>query len=289
MVDLDTFIQTQEVGGHRFGSRSATGANTRHPHTKLRELCGRRMYGKTRKGSTYYLCAPTKGYIPPGHPRPGAFFLREDIVIDRLNAFLSDHVFGAFRRQLLDGHVRSLDMAVQQVREQQVTERLGSVGPHVPNVDVAIVDDAGNAVPDGSPGEILARTPWRMDRYLTRAGGEPPFDARGYFRTGDVRRAAVFAVPDPRWGEAVLAVVHGENLDEETVLRWCSGHLGRYKQPQADRGATRPVAPDRRGQDRQTAAPNMVADDDAGRAPVSTPGLCFEDLRVGQEFGTAAP
>jgi site-specific DNA recombinase len=129
LVDLDTFIQVQEVSGHRFGSRTAAGANTKHPQTKRSymfrtylfcDLCGRRMNGKTRT-RVYYACNPRKGYVEPGHPAAGSIFLREDHLLDKVNAFLSDHVFGAYRRQLLDANLRYLDTTVEQEREQQVT------------------------------------------------------------------------------------------------------------------------------------------------------------------------
>ncbi len=74
-----------------------------------------------RHHHAYYVCAPKKGYTPPGHPRPGTFFLREDLLIDRLNAFLSDHVFGTYRRQLLTDSLRSLDVAAHQERQHQLT------------------------------------------------------------------------------------------------------------------------------------------------------------------------
>ena len=128
LVDLDTFIQTQAVSGHRFGSRTAAGANTKHPHTKrsylLRtylfcDLCGRRMGGRTRK-RVYYACAPKNAYLPAGHSAPGGVFVREDHLLEKVNAFLSDRVFGDYRRQLLDAHLRHLDTTVAQVREQQV-------------------------------------------------------------------------------------------------------------------------------------------------------------------------
>jgi site-specific DNA recombinase len=101
LVDLDTFIQTQEVSGHRFGSRTAAGANTKHPRIKRSylfrtylfcDLCGRRMNGKTRKRA-YYACAPQKACLPAGHPAAGGVFVRKDHLLEKVNAFLSDHVF----------------------------------------------------------------------------------------------------------------------------------------------------------------------------------------------------
>ncbi len=129
LVSLDTYLQVQQISGHRFGSRSSAGANVNHPHTTrsylLRtylfcELCGRRMFGKTRHQHSYYVCAPKKGYVPDGHPAGGAFFVREDLLLTRLSEFLSHHVFGAYRRSLLDTGIRTLDLAAQQERAQQV-------------------------------------------------------------------------------------------------------------------------------------------------------------------------
>ncbi|WP_189060254.1 recombinase family protein [Longimycelium tulufanense] len=127
LVSLDTYIQVQQVSGHRFGSRSAAGANVNHPQTKrvyrLRtylfcDLCGRRMFGKTRHQHAYYVCAPKRDYVPKEHPV--SIFVREDALVDKLNAFFAHHVFGAYRRHLLDASIRILDAAAHQEREQRV-------------------------------------------------------------------------------------------------------------------------------------------------------------------------
>jgi len=76
LVDLETFIQAQQVAAHRFGSRTNPGPS-RHPETKraypLRtylfcHACGRRMFGKTRRQTAYYACAPKKGLPTPRPP-----------------------------------------------------------------------------------------------------------------------------------------------------------------------------------------------------------------------------
>jgi fatty-acyl-CoA synthase len=53
-----------------------------------------------------------------------------------------------------------------------------------------------------------------------------------------VAEAAVFGVPDERWGEVCVAVValrQGGEVDEATMLEWCRGRLARYKVPRAVR------------------------------------------------------
>ena len=161
LVDLDTFIQAQEVSGHRFGSRTAAGANTKHPQTKRSylfrtylfcDLCGRRMGGKTRK-RVYYACAPRKAYLPVGHPAAGGVFVREDHLLEKVNAFLSDHVFGDYRRQLLDANLRHLDATVQQEREQQVT----SLRRAIADIDIKIKRTIRNFELVDAPDEDFVR------------------------------------------------------------------------------------------------------------------------------------
>lgn len=50
----------------------------------------------------------------------------------------------------------------------------------------------------------------------------------------DVVDAAVFGIPDERWGESLLAVVEprrGATLDAATVQAWCRARLADYKTP----------------------------------------------------------
>jgi long-chain acyl-CoA synthetase len=51
-----------------------------------------------------------------------------------------------------------------------------------------------------------------------------------------VFEAAVFGVPDARWGEAVNAVVvlrPGAHADEAALVAWCRGRIGGYKVPKS--------------------------------------------------------
>jgi site-specific DNA recombinase len=115
-------------------SRTQAGANT-HPQTKrtyqLRsylfcEICGRRMFGKTRRQHAYYACAPKKGY---GHP--DSLWVREVALLDGLNEFLSHHVFGPYRQELLSSALRDLDMQAEQTR----TERIAVIKKSIADLD----------------------------------------------------------------------------------------------------------------------------------------------------------
>jgi Recombinase len=106
VVDLETFVQAQQVAGYRERSRTAAGLNPA-PHARhvyrLRSYlycsaCGRRMFGNTKRQVTWYACAPKNAYRPDGHPV--ILRVREDDLIDHLAAFLSERVLKA-RRQIL--------------------------------------------------------------------------------------------------------------------------------------------------------------------------------------------
>lgn len=64
---------------------------------------------------------------------------------------------------------------------------LDSVGPAFPGVDIRLVDIDGNDVPDGTPGEVLARSPYSFLGYWNRPeASAEAYTADGYLRTGDL-------------------------------------------------------------------------------------------------------
>jgi len=134
LVDLETYVQAQQVSDHRERSRATPGPS-RHPgatHTyPLRSyvfcaLCGRRMWGKSQRGTVYYLCKAKKGYKPVGHPTT-AIWVREEDLLDGLSAFLSQRVFGQYRRDLLDQELEIITASRVRERERSIARLRGEI------------------------------------------------------------------------------------------------------------------------------------------------------------------
>lgn len=66
-----------------------------------------RALGKCCRGLAYYV-RTQEGLRTGRAPRRGSFFVREDALVVKLNEFLSEHVFGNYRRALLDDRIRDL-------------------------------------------------------------------------------------------------------------------------------------------------------------------------------------
>src|SRR5687768_7526271 len=67
-------------------------------------------------------------------------------------------------------------------------ERLSSCGRVVPWVNVALLDDEGNEVAHGEPGEICVRGPLTMKGYWKKPEQTAEAFAGGWLHTGDVAR-----------------------------------------------------------------------------------------------------
>jgi long-chain acyl-CoA synthetase len=63
----------------------------------------------------------------------------------------------------------------------------GTIGLPLPNVDIRIIDDAGNDVPPGEPGEIAVKGPQVMAGYWQRPDETAQAMTQdGYFKSGDI-------------------------------------------------------------------------------------------------------
>jgi long-chain acyl-CoA synthetase len=66
------------------------------------------------------------------------------------------------------------------------TERIGFIGLPAPSTEMVILDDEGNEMPLGEPGEICAKGPQVMKGYWNRPEETDMVFFNGYFKTGDV-------------------------------------------------------------------------------------------------------
>ncbi len=88
---------------------------------------------------------------------------------------------------IVEGYGLSETSPVVTVNRLDSTEFTGSIGLPVPSTEVAILDDAGQPVAQGEPGEISVRGPQVMAGYWGRPDETAKvMTADGFFRTGDV-------------------------------------------------------------------------------------------------------
>jgi fatty-acyl-CoA synthase len=156
-------------------------------------------------------------------------------------------------------------------------ERLRSCGQATSAVRLAIMDDHGQLLPPGQPGEIVARGSLVSPGYFEMPEATAEIRAHGWHHTGDlgyrdadgffyivdrkkdmiisggfnvysaeveaaimalpqVHECAVIGVPDPKWGEAVKALVvlrASQSLTEQDIFDHCKSKLGGVKSPKS--------------------------------------------------------
>ncbi|WP_230181738.1 long-chain-fatty-acid--CoA ligase [Aquabacterium sp. CECT 9606] len=88
---------------------------------------------------------------------------------------------------IVEGYGLSETSPVATVNRLDIVEFTGSIGYPVPSTEVAILDDDGNHLPFGEPGEICVRGPQVMAGYWQRPDETAKvMTADGFFRTGDI-------------------------------------------------------------------------------------------------------
>lgn len=90
-------------------------------------------------------------------------------------------------KSIVEGYGLSETSPVATANPADATEFTGTIGLPISSTDIAILDDAGNALPIGATGEIAIRGPQVMEGYWQ----QPEETARvmtadGFFRSGDI-------------------------------------------------------------------------------------------------------
>ena len=73
-------------------------------------------------------------------------------------------------------------------RPEHQLSHSGAVGTQVVNVQVAIMNEAGELLPQGAEGEIVYRGPQALTEYLSNPEATDEVFAHGWFHSGDVGR-----------------------------------------------------------------------------------------------------
>ena len=158
--------------------------------------------------------------------------------------------------------------------QEHTHDRLLSCGRPCPGIDLRVVDESGKPVEAGTPGELVARGANVTGAYWNpketavvlrdssfRTGDIGYLDSEGFFYILDrvkdmivtggenvysgeveaviythpaVREVAVFGIPDPKWGELVMASVvlkPGISLTVDKLVAHCRQSLATYKIP----------------------------------------------------------
>lgn len=103
----------------------------------------------------------------------------------------------------------------------------GKIGVPVPSTECRVIDDQGNALPPGEPGELCIRGPQVMRGYWNRPEETAKvLDSEGWLRTGDVAvmdEKGFFSIVDRKKD---MILVSGFNVYPNEVEEVVAGHPG---------------------------------------------------------------
>lgn len=87
---------------------------------------------------------------------------------------------------LLEGYGLTECSPLVSVNPYDISCHTGSIGLPVPSTDVRVIDDAGNDVPPGEPGELCIRGPQVMSGYWRHPEATDEVLKNGWLRSGDI-------------------------------------------------------------------------------------------------------
>ncbi|HEX4249717.1 MAG TPA: long-chain fatty acid--CoA ligase [Pseudonocardia sp.] len=140
---------------------------------------------------TIFEGVPTMYVALVNHPDRGDYDLSKLRVCASGGAAMPVEVMTAFEKEfgcvVLEGYGLSETSPIASFNVPE-RRRPGSIGTPVPGVEFRVVDDAGNDVPDGDPGEIVIRGHNVMKGYWGKPEATEAAIKDGWFHTGDVAR-----------------------------------------------------------------------------------------------------
>ncbi|WP_139308794.1 long-chain-fatty-acid--CoA ligase FadD [Pantoea sp. 1.19] len=89
-------------------------------------------------------------------------------------------------RYLLEGYGLTECSPLVSVNPYDIRHHNGSIGLPVPSTDIKLVDDAGDEVAPGEPGELCVKGPQVMQGYWQRPDATEEVLKEGWLRTGDI-------------------------------------------------------------------------------------------------------
>ncbi|MGX5913608.1 long-chain-fatty-acid--CoA ligase FadD [Aliidiomarina sp. Khilg15.8] len=99
---------------------------------------------------------------------------------------VADHWEKVTKSPLLEGYGLTECAPVVTTNPYDIEHYTGSIGIPVPSTDIMIVDEEGNEVPMGEPGEMWVKGPQVMAGYLGRPEATAESIKDGWFATGDM-------------------------------------------------------------------------------------------------------
>jgi long-chain acyl-CoA synthetase len=145
-----------------------------------------------RDNVTIFQGVPTMYVALVNHPNRADYDLSKLRVCASGGAAMPVEVMTAFEKEfgcvVLEGYGLSETSPIASFNLPE-RRRPGSIGSPVPGVEFRIVDDAGNDVPDGDPGEIVIRGHNVMKGYWGKPEATSAAIKDGWFHSGDVAPA----------------------------------------------------------------------------------------------------
>jgi acyl-CoA synthetase (AMP-forming)/AMP-acid ligase II len=142
-------------------------------------------------------------------------------------------------------------------RHRKLKRLTSSIGKPLPDVEVKIVDEAGNPLPVLEVGEIMTHDGWLRtgdkgwmdeDGYIYLAGRSDDMIIRGgenispaevegvLYSHPKIEDAAIIGIPDAKWGQvprAIVALKKKEVATPEEIMEYCKLELAGFKRPRS--------------------------------------------------------